>query len=354
MKYSVLEATLNENRGDILPIWARNLPPIVDGHFSNEDNFEWYYLKNPYGYGKCWLLREEESGQFVGTAGLGPRRIKALNRVISAGLLADFAVDRKHRSFIPAVMLQKKVRGALDTELGVHYSTPLKASASVQLRIGHAKLGEMQRYAKILDAQPYLLGGIRSSVGAKALAPLLNAILRTFSPETWKPVDGEFTINHIEEFDSRFDALWERAAPKFVVTGERTSEFLRWRYTFFPGRRYFTVGLLSRDKERLFGYVVYHNEGDVVSISDLFFEDPHKPLTNLLRGFLRFVRKAQAASVSFSFLGPEEIRRSLRRFGFHPRNDKTDIIVDLGTTSRLPPVILDPSQWYFVSGDREC
>jgi hypothetical protein len=350
MKYTTLEANLEENRLDILPIWTRNLLRVVD---SEEDKFAWYYQKNPLGRGQCWLLHDQESSQFVGTAGLGLRKFKVFNEVVEVGLLADFAVDERHRNFFAALMLQRKVQEALDSGLGFLYSTPHRASAGVQLRLGHIKLGEMERYARILDTGPYLRRVSGNWAGARAIASPMNAILRALSRDTWQSEDKEFVVKEMEEFDSRFDALWERAAPGFAVTGERTSKFLRWRYAQFPGRKHFIVALLSRNEEKLFGYVIFSAQENIISIADLFFEVPDKLLSNLLTAFLHLARRGGATSVSFSFLGPEAIKRKLKAFGFYPRSDKMDLIIDVGTKNRLPPAIFDPSQWYFVPGDQE-
>jgi len=352
MKYLVLEADLKKNRADILALWARNLLPLEDSHRSDEDRFKWYYENNPYGSGTCWLLREEVNGRFVGTAGLGLRRFKVSNEVVSAGLLADFAVDKGHRNFFPALSLQKRVREALDSGVDFLYSTPVVASANVQLSLGHVKLGVMERYAVVLDTRPYLqrmMGG----AGSRSLAPFLNSILRVFSRTTWQGVDKQFVVKQIEDFDSRFDALWERSTARFTVAGERTSRFLRWRYALFPGRRYFTIGLLTRDEEKLLAYVVYHVAGNAIVISDLYFEDADQSLTSLVRGFLLLVRQMGAASVTFRFLGPREIGTQLERFGFYARGDKHDVLVNVKADSRLLPVLHDASNWYFVPGDQD-
>jgi len=347
VKYSTLEANLEENRRHILPIWARNLRPVVA---SEESKFDWNYQENPAGPGRCWLLQEAD--RFVGTAGLGLRRFKVLDEVVTAGLLADFAVDEAHRNFFGALMLQRRVREALDSGLGFLYSAPLRTSASVQLRLGHVKLGEMERYVKILDSRPYLQRVLGRWPGAGVIAPTMNAILRALQRENWS-IGEKFVVKRMEEFDSRFDALWGRAAHAFAVTGERTSRFLRWRYTRFPGSKHCTVGLLSENEENLSGYVIFTVEGSVISIADLFFDEPNKSLTNLLVGFLRFVSGEGATSVSFSFLGTEEIKRKLKVFGFYPRNDRMDVLIAVGAKNQPSPVVLNPSQWYLVPGDQE-
>ncbi len=352
MIYSVIEADLEKHKNHILMIWARNLPPLFHGDLS-EYTYSWYYQENPCGPGRCWLLRENKTGQFVGTAGLGLRRFKLLNQPVLAGLLADFAIDQEHRVFLPALTLQKKVREMAEPELGFLYSLPTRPAASVLLRAGHRKLGELQRYARILKVRTYVERALGGVPGARALAPPLDWVLKTVYRDTWGPVSESFVVRPIDEFDSRFDALWERAAPNFSVVAERTSQFLRWRYTLFPWRKFSTLGLMSRDERRLFGYVVYYFQKNVIFVSDLFFEDDDKILSNLLNGFLRFARKTDAISISLSFLGAERIIKRLRLFGFYPRSDTKDVIIAAGAKNLFPSVALDKSNWYLVSGDEE-
>jgi hypothetical protein len=68
-------------------------------------------------------------------------------------------------------------------------------------------------------------------------------------------------------FDQRFDALFEAAAGSFDVIGERTAEFLSWRYGDPRGGR--NVVRELAEGERLVGYSVVRSAGPRAYLSDL-------------------------------------------------------------------------------------
>ncbi len=353
MSYSVIRAELRANRQDILRLWQRNLSSHAANVPSAEDKYAWYYQNNPYGSSRCWLLRHNESGQLVGTAGLGLRKMKVSDRVVLSGLLVDFAVDKSHRSFLPARLLQEKVREAAARNLDLIYSSANNQAMAVLLRAGYLKLGEAVRYARVLSAEPYVRRLMKDMPGIRALIQPLNWALRITVSHRWRAVPKEFVARHIVDFDSRFDALWERAAPHFPLIAERTARFLRWRYTSCPVRKYSIFGLLSSDEKKVLGYIVYCFEQNTASIVDLFFENANAVLINLLSGFLRFASERKAASVSFSFMGSDEIRKALARFGFVRRDGGRAVQLFVRRDSELAPVALEQSNWYLVEGDQD-
>ncbi len=353
MNYSVISAELETNKQDILGIWKRNLSSFSDKEDFAQEKYAWYYQNNPYGPGQCWLLRDDRSGQFVGTAGLGLRNIKVLDQVVSAGLLVDFAVDQEHRSFLPACFLQEKVRRAVEENLDLIYSVPNSRATAVMLRAGYVRLGEMERYAAILNVKPYLRRAMGGIPGAGLLTAPLNLALRAASLHTLRVIPKEFVVREMDEFDSRFDALWERASRGFSVVAERTSLFLRWRYALFPLCRYHIFGLLDRDEKKLFGYVIYSLDQDSVTIADLFFEVSERILASLLSGFLRFASGKQVASISFSFMGSDKIRKTLSRFGFLRRGDQRAVVLFASRRSQSAGAALEQSNWYLAAGDQD-
>lgn len=351
MSYSVVRADLVANKRDILRIWARSFLATSDNASTYEDRFSWYYRNNPDGPGQCWLLRDSRSGRFIGTAGLGLRKIKVVDQLVQAGLLVDFAVDKEHRSFLPALLLQKEVRKAVERNLGLIYCAPNSQATAVLLRAGYVKLGMMVRYARVLNAAPYVRRVMRDIPGAGALAQPLNWALKVSARHTWRVLADEYVARELDSFDPRFEALWERASPDFPVIGERTPRFLHWRYACFPLCRHFIFGLLGRDEKKLFGYIVYCFERNTVSIVDLFFVNSDEVLASLLSEFLRFASMKNAVSVSLSFMGSGKIRKTLNQFGFRQRSDTRTLVAFVREERPLASAVLDQSNWYLVGGD---
>jgi hypothetical protein len=104
-KYTIIEANANENKDDILPILKRNL------NIASMQRYDWNYKNCPYGNARCWLAKCENS--YVGSAAIFPRKIIIKGEPMYAGIAGDFAVDKNHRAYGPALKLQKEILSQL-------------------------------------------------------------------------------------------------------------------------------------------------------------------------------------------------------------------------------------------------
>src|SRR5512139_1800473 len=104
-KYSVIEADVQNNRDEILPILKENL-----GGSLREEKYLWNYNRCPFGAAHCWLARHEQSNTFIGTTALFPRVILVKGDPVYAAIAGDFAVDIHHRNLMAALTLQKEIQ----------------------------------------------------------------------------------------------------------------------------------------------------------------------------------------------------------------------------------------------------
>ncbi len=349
MSYSVSRADLEGDREEILKLWERNLPT----ESSNIEKYKWYYQGNPFGPGICCLLRHNESGRIVGTAGLGLHKVKIFDKICLAGIASDFAVNREHRTFLPALMLQKAVLKAAEKEVDLIYGLPNNRATGVMLRAGYKKIGEMVRYAKVLDLRPYVSHTLKGLGGIKTLTTPVNWVFSLLSHESWCCVEKNFIAKEIENVDSRFDVLWKLVSPCLSVAGERTSIFLRWRYLLCPLKKYHIFGLFSRDEEKILGYIIFSWEQKRVDMVDIFFDINNDILKNLLTGFIKLARKMDGESISFNFLRTNPQLKLMTDFGFYERKDYRDAVMYGGLKNKFIPECPDWSNWYFTSGDED-
>jgi hypothetical protein len=350
--YSIVRADLERDRDAILAVWERNL----DGSPAlNAAKFDWYYRSNPAGPGRCWLLLAEPGGQVVGTAGLGMRRVKVGDEVVRAGLVSDFAVDKEHRSLQPALRLQKAVLGAFDDDLAFIYGLPNEQSVGVFRRLGYEEVGSVERHAKVLRAAPYLRQLPGPAQGWELLSAPVDWALRAASPETWQRARG-LAVEETATFDSRFDALWQRASRQAVVAGERSADFLRWRYSACPLRQHVTLGIRAGEDDRLLGYAVFYREEDHVHCVDLLAEDDERALELLFAALIRHVRSGGATSISLTFSASGSLAQRLARFGFIPRSGERPAfpILAFWNPRRSGSAAAElMKQWRFLPGDED-
>lgn len=351
VQYTVLPADLHQDRDAILALWMRNLP--APGSLANQQRkFAWYYLDNPAGPGRCWLLRATPGDRVVGTAGLGKRRIYAANSSFLVGLASDFAVDHDHRLLRPALMLQRAVTQSTADGLPMIYALPAKQSAGAIQRVGYQSLGNTKRYVKILRIGPYLnrLVSLPRPFTA-ALAAIANPILRFASSENWRRSRG-YSVSEVSTFDARFDELWNTVSTAYPIIGQRTADFLRWRYTHCPLLAYHTLALFTQSRDRLLGYAVCHlGQNQHATIIDLLTNNSDDALIELLAATVSFARDKHAASLSLAILDSSRFEPSLLALGFHLRLPGHPLMVFPANATPLPATRL--RNWYFTLGDED-
>ena len=348
--YSVEIADIYNDRNIIINIWKRNL--TAHGPEEHEIRFDWHYHHCPFGPGRVWLLRSLRDGSIIGTAGLGLRRIRMGDATILSGIAVDFAVDREHRLLLPALMLQRAVIRGLEEDLDLVYGLPNRTAIKIFGRVGYQMLGTLSRYVKVLRVERFL--NSRKMV-PKFARPLVGAIadtgMRLRSPETWRQVKGR-VLKELQEFDGRFDDLWEQVSTGAEMIGVRTSDFLRWRYKDCPLQDYVTLGLLSLGEDRLFGYVIFYaGDDEQVRIADLLTDGSESAVENLLAGVIRWSRRTGAASVAFELFGAPWLEGVLRRFRFVKR--EMDAQLSVFPRVEAPTELMSDrlKDWYFLRGD---
>jgi len=307
-RYTVLPADVERDAEITRQLWRRNLPQVPP------ERYDWLYRS---GAADAWLLRGP-AGNVVGSAGLMRRRLKLFGELRSAGQAVDLNVDRDHRFATPALLLQRAVTGAAaGGRVDAVYGFANAKSAALLRRAGYRPLGELQRWVKPLRMGP----GLRARYGRGPLrnlgASLALHVLGWTSPDTYRYRGCPGRVEVIEQFDERFDALWAAASPRFPIVGERTADYLRWRFTSSPDGPYQVLGLTDGRKS-LTAYLVYQRRGGYVCLSDFLAVDAGA-CRRLLAELLRRARRDGAEAVAALWLGPARMAETLRRFGFRRR-----------------------------------
>jgi hypothetical protein len=350
--YIVREADLDRDREAIVAVWARNLR----AHTASEhwEKFAWYYLHNPVGRGRCWVLEQPAGGEVVGTAGLGMRRLRANGRSLRAGLASDFAVDVKHRLLRPALMLQRAVLGGLQDGLEVIYGLPNRQSLPVFRHVGYSTNVVATRYVKVLRVGRFLKRMFpRVAAARNIVAGVVDPFLRAVSLETSQSMHAaKCGLKRFDDVDERFDELWRRTAGDAEAAGERTAAYLRWRYLQYPFRRYVVLGLTSGCGGGLMGYVVCLPGADEqVHLIDFWPTSLRRSVDQLLARVIIWARARGAASVACEVSGAWRLEKALCRFGFVRRAEGATIasksLADGNTGVEIP----SGHGLYFLQGD---
>lgn len=350
-EYDVRYVNPAEVRADLVRVWRDNLPvdQVADA------KFDWIYRKAVEPPAGVFVLaaRSSTAQTIVGTAGLVVRKFFVDDTSLRAGLLADLAVDREHRTAMPALRLVRSARNAAVSEFDLAYGFPNKSARAVFLRCGYHKLGTLTRWARVLRHARY----VQRVIPVRSIARLAGAALDAggFAQLGSRALTALRThrISWPTEVDDRFDRLWQAARRSYTLIGTRDAAFLRWRFLDQPGHT-FRLAALSRRGEPgdLRAYAVVGREGDHAFIRDLFGHPGDlDPLLDLL---LVDLARQGAVSASMGFLGSEAITRLLQSRGFKARESERTIVCDVGKArADMAEIIRDVQSWHLTDADED-
>lgn len=356
-------------------MWTENLQL----ESAAEAKYAWLYQDAPNVPDDVWLLRATLDGAVstVGTAGVGVRTFQVGERAndVTAGLLADLAVDKAHRSVGPALGLVRAVKesvlGKADAP-GTHsfaYGFPNALAEGVFKRVGYRVLGVIGRYARVLRHAEYAARvrelelsrvppAAREILYKVAEQPLLAAMagaavdmaqLARRSPAAVEAA-RKLRISQAPALDATaVDLLWARARSEHGVIAHRTSTVLSWRFPVHASRAWY--GAYSRDTSRglrAYALVERHADGGA-HIKDLF---GHKSdmvgLLDLLPGL---VYRTGATSLSMRYLGAGWLKDALVERGFSERESKRMIAV--GVADGTSELVEQPESWHLTDFDED-
>jgi hypothetical protein len=339
----------------VVRLWSENLPP-PEQQQSLLERSAWAYTDKPGGAARTVVALDEESGELVGCGSVYPRSVTAGGSRLLAGVLADFAVSRSHRSGAAALLIQRAlVRGTgAEPELSFMYGLPNEAALPVFRRVGYKAIGRIRSWVKPLRAayklREYVPGASIARVAAFPVDSYLTAAderrARRFRPTQSVVLDRA---------DHRFDELWARGSPHYRLAGERTAAYLNWRYATRSSiaRRLFCVR--EPGASDLLGYVVYSEHGNKILVRDLFAVDPEEAAERVLLRFTSDMRREGRDSVFVAYFGDSRLDQCFNRTGFLARRTPERIVMLLtrAISDEQARNITSPDTWCLFDGEMD-
>ncbi len=345
--FTILKGDIKKDKKEILSILERNL----EG--ASLPRYEWNYEKCPYEKVQCFLARNNKSGSLVGTAALFPRKMIVNGELLYVGIGGDFAVDKKFRAFGPSFKLQREIQSKInDFGFRFIYGIPNELSRELFLRIGHKEIGKFERYLKILKTEFKAEHYLPLIDYFKFLSRIIDLFIEFFSTENKYKKKSKYTINIPEFFDERFDIFWKKVMSQFIIIGERTSNFLNWRYKQSSRQEYKIFCILNNEKE-IRGYIVYYIKENMCHIVDMLFEKSEDVLDSLLMEFALFIRSKRIGSISVYYLGKGLLEKKLKEFNFHRVKKEEKYVTIYSNDLSSDSFLLNKKNWYFFEGDND-
>jgi hypothetical protein len=276
--------------------------------------------------------------------------IKVDNQLLRAGYQSWFNVDQEHRVAGPAIALQRAVLKTVGSEFAFFYARPSDTAEAVFRRVGYVPIGRSARYVKVLQLEPYFRRQAALNRWARFAARPAEWLWQAVSADTWSCRSAP-ALCDLEQFDHRFDELWERASSHYRAALERRSTFLSWRYHQSPDQEFRILGQFEPDSLKLSGYVVYYLDGAHVRVVDLFALNTGRPLDELVCALIRWARARKATSLVMEACGPEHLERTLRRYGFYLRPGSEANLLVAGIAQERDRLVENLSSWYLSAAD---
>jgi hypothetical protein len=346
-KYRVERGDPQRDRGRILDLWERC--GFASGAAASA-RYDWFYLDNPGGRGRVYLLFQPDGGELVGAVGAGTRLFaRGENQPpLRAAILVDFVVHPAHRSMFPALQLQRVAREQELLESEVIYGLPDVKATPVFRRLGSsAQLVSgshvrVLRSAKFMGRQVPILPASMARIlcwfvdRVRLLLPWL--ICATYGVKArW---EGGFT--------EAFDDFWRRAGRHSdLATGERDRRFLQWRFCRSQQAEWLILSVSNR-RGQIEAYFVCRREAEDLQVFDVLLADRTAGAVPLLALSLA-AWKLGFESVRVVFCGFRGMKSALLRAGYILRDQRPCFLIQAaGAASSAMP-----GEWWLTRADED-
>ena len=344
MSVAEIEPLAERVRDTWRAVWRGETAPPVDF----DTKVKCYYQGNPAGPIHVLQLTTGEAREVIGMVSLAPRLFWVDGRACTFAMPCDFVIRRDYRFALPALVLQRRAQALALSWFSGTYSLPGTRAAPIFKRLGGMREITRGRWVCVLDYGNVLRERMAAPV-AIVLGGMIDAAARCREAVTISLAKQRWRATWVDRFDDRFDALWRRFDRRGLAIGDRSRQFLSWRFAkdLAPERR---ALIISQDSgASVSAYIIGIVRAKVFYIDDLFTDLDVAQLQPALVSALGELRRSGVARVSIWLLAPEWLTGALARAGFRQRD--TDIAY-IRTNATISPLAAE-CEFYLTSADED-
>jgi len=213
-------------------------------------------------------------------------------------------------------------------------------------------------YAYMAESGMGLVWGFPNALSHRGFVRTLKWIDIYEIPMLRLPLQGRFAlptpsenVTEIEEFDIRFDRLWNQVKDNYPIIARRDRQHLQWRYVENPAERYRILAHVG--DESLLGYAVFKRYQDELQIVDLLTVQDVNVGLGLVSRVAHIALEESAASVSLWLNVTHPLHHALEKRGFG-NGEPVTYFGGLALQPDLPAAELyDFRNWYLTMGDSD-
>lgn len=319
--YRVEAGVVSQDREKVVAIWRESEFGAASPAYQGS-RFDWFYRGAEHAAaqhreGQINFLVHAQTQQPVGFLGVGLRQWMLGDRPLTAAVLVDFVVHPKHRTALPALMLQRYARERAAQVAQVVYGLPDTKAVTVFKRLGGQFDCQLPRLARVLRSDVYL---------RRLLPPRLARPLALFTDTLDKWSMHLQLIGTLDRgawtdgFDARFDDLWARVPKQKRCIGVRDQAFLKWRFGQQPEHRYRIFVVTRRSTDALLMYFVCELRADTLMVKDCVHAGSEAQVRRGLLMLSLAARDLGAVAVSIQVCGDAVLSKALKLAQFIERD----------------------------------
>jgi hypothetical protein len=277
---------------------------------------KWLYSSNPAGPADVLGLRHRDDG-WVGMVAIVPRQVWIHGAERPCAYLCDFYVNPRHRTLLPALSLQRFANEHIARAGRTSYAIPNERSLPLFKRMGAPRVHQRHRWARPVRVRPFMIHRERRMLSL--VSPLIDGAALVFDG-LLSVLRSDIQTEWIDQIDSRFDKLWLGLPKKGLCIGDRSAQYLHWRFLEEPTQENRIIGLIDRQSRELVAYAIGRISQSDFSIRDAIANTAQGLSAPMLAHVLLAVRSLRVDAVSVKVLGTDSQYRALSLAGFRSRD----------------------------------
>jgi hypothetical protein len=318
---------------------------------ATDGRFDWAYLDNPDGVAYVWLA-ETADGNAIGTSAAFPRQFQVKGNTVRALVLSDFVIDSRFRTLGPAVALLRATLASIDDGLyDFALDHPSDSMMAVYKRLGGTELGRRTRYVRLLKTSGAAHRRWGTGLGSSILGSLGDFALRTVDRFRRVP-DSLTTETHSGDFGREFATLGGVLGERRAIFGDRSLDYLNWRYR--SANRFTHVTVAVRLEGKLLAYSILQ-QTDAMSLVIVELVCPADAAIEMaiFHAILAVSHRRNVESLQASCMEGDAWCTILRRLGFVEREQSAGPVVYSPKGAKWADILTDRDQWWMTDGDRD-
>ncbi len=324
--YKVSIGDAERDRQRVIALWLRATVGQFLSQELAEQRYDWFYLKNPRGCARIYLLHDCRTNEMVGVLGAGTRLFTASDGTTLRGsLLVDFVVSPAHRSMFPALLLQRVAREQEAAQADFIYGLPAEKALPIFKRLGSDVTFEYANYVRVVRSIRFLERVVPKAVARLAGSLVDRTRIAVLAISLW--ISG-VSVSWQDNIDDSAQQVYEnlQRTPGHGWA-ERTVDYLRWRFSMSGHGELGYLRVTQAGAPAPWAYFIVLRNGPNLKVLDFLVSGSVPDLSAQFGALALACWRSGADAVRLDFSGDSEVARALHAAGFTRRSVRPGFVM---------------------------